>query len=70
MVPDTSLQTLNHLLTALIVNCGVDCKFAINKFKKKLIGYNIGDHIQISSSVNWLLLAELTRINLPGLQAK
>jgi hypothetical protein len=26
--------TLNHLLITLIVNYGVDCKFAINKFKK------------------------------------
>jgi hypothetical protein len=33
MVPDTSLQTLNHLLITLIVNYGVDCKFAKNKKK-------------------------------------
>jgi hypothetical protein len=31
MVPDTSRQTLNHLLITLIVNYGVDCKFVINK---------------------------------------
>jgi hypothetical protein len=31
MVPDTGLQTLNHLLITLIVNYGVDCKFAINR---------------------------------------
>jgi hypothetical protein len=31
MVPDISLQTLNHLLITPIVNYGVYCKFAIKK---------------------------------------
>jgi hypothetical protein len=35
MVPDTSLQALNHLLITLFVNYGVDCKFAINKQQQK-----------------------------------
>jgi hypothetical protein len=40
MVRDTSLHTLNHLLITLIVNYGVDCKFAINK--KKTERYQTG----------------------------
>jgi hypothetical protein len=37
MVSDTSLQTLNHLLITLIVNYGVDCKFAIKQNKNTSI---------------------------------
>jgi hypothetical protein len=47
MVPDTSLQTSNHLLSTHIVNYGVDCKFAINK---KNIKVNM-DSLVISPSI-------------------
>jgi hypothetical protein len=55
MVPTISTQTINHLLITLIVDYGVDCKFAINNKKnfsvQDILIVSVGNDTQLISIV-------------------